>query len=87
MRIFPAVRCLLFREPNDIHETLRNYRLAPTKTESVAMEMTQLGEETEREENLNRIELVETVTCRADPGEEELVTRWEMEENYFCSIE
>ena len=77
----------MFREPNDIHETLRNYRLAPTKTESVAMEMTQLGGETGGEENLNRIELVETVTCRADPGEEELVTRWEMEENYFYSIE
>ena len=51
------------------------------------MEMTQLGGETPGEENLNRIELVETVTCRADPGEEELVTRWEMEKNYFSSIE
>ena len=53
---------------------MRNYRLAPTKNASVGMEMTELGEE--REENLNRIELVETVTCRADLGEEDQVNRW-----------
>ena len=59
------------REPNDIHETLKNYRLAPTKNASVAMEMTELGEERRGEqENVNMIELVETVTCRAELGEE-----------------
>ena len=63
----------MFREPSDIHETLRHYRLAPTKNASVAMEMTELGGERMKaeQENLNRIDLVETVTCRAEQGEEE----------------
>ena len=62
---------IMFREPSDIHETLRHYRLAPTKNASVAMEMTELDVERREQESLNRIELVETVTCRAEQGEED----------------
>ena len=66
---------IMFREPNDIHETLRHYRLAPTKNASVAMEMTELDVERREQESLNRIELVETVTCRAEQAEEDEATR------------
>ena len=61
-----------YREPNDINESLRKYKLQPMTVDSdnEAVEMTTMRT-VEVEDNVNMIQLVETVTVNIDQEDNE----------------
>ena len=60
-----------FREPNDINESLRKYKLQPMKNEGSREEMEMTSMRTvEVEDNVNMIQLVETVTVNVEQDDD-----------------
>ena len=69
---FP-LKQIIFREPNDINESLRKYKLQPVTNSNGSAEEIEMNRlrTVEVEDNVNMIQLVETVTVNVEVDQEE----------------